>query len=121
MRIKITLASEKSGCIDFNYQHQIQAILYSFLARSDPDYASWLHEQGFAYKNDKRFKLFVFSGITFHGPIKIKSSNRSNRSISSNRLNGLSGLNGFSLLPLQTIPLPFHSRYLRQLINLSSI
>ena len=96
MRIKITLASEKSGCIDFNYQHQIQAILYSFLARSDPDYASWLHEQGFAYKNDKRFKLFVFSGITFHGPIKIKSSNRSNRSISSNRLNGLSGLNGFS-------------------------
>ena len=54
MRIKITLASEKSGCIDFNYQHQIQAILYSFLARSDPDYATWLHEQGFVYKNDKK-------------------------------------------------------------------
>lgn len=96
MRIKITLASEKSGCIDFNYQHQIQAILYSFLARSDPDYATWLHEQGFVYKNDKRFKLFVFSGIIFHGPIKIKSSSRSNRFNRLNSLNSLSGLSGFS-------------------------
>lgn len=88
MRIKITVSSAGSGCIDFNYQHQIQAVIYSFLASSDPDYASWLHEQGFVYKNDKRFKLFVFSGITFHGPIKI---NRFNSSNSSNRLSGLNG------------------------------
>ncbi len=76
MRIKITLSADKSGIIDFNYQHQIQAIIYEFLAKSNPDYSSWLHEQGYVCKNDKRFKLFVFSGITFHKQIKaIRSDN----------------------------------------------
>lgn len=99
MRIKITLSTDKSDIIEFNYQHQIQGLIYSFLSSSDPDYSSWLHEQGFVYDRDKNFKLFVFSGIIFHGPIKIHGSNRSNSSKSSsglNGLNGLSGLNGFS-------------------------
>ncbi|MBI5181334.1 MAG: CRISPR-associated endoribonuclease Cas6 [Nitrospirae bacterium] len=112
MRIKITFASEKSGIIDFNYQHQIQAVIYGFLSRSDPDYASWLHEQGFVYKQDKRFKLFVFSGITFHGPIKIKSSSHSN------------SLNGFSFIASLSNPFTFSfqiaspvDRFLQHLIN----
>ena len=71
MRIKITLAVSSNGRIDFNYQHQMQAIIYQFLARSDPDYASWLHEQGYVYQRDQMFKLFVYSGIIFHGPIMI--------------------------------------------------
>ncbi|MEK6589240.1 MAG: CRISPR-associated endoribonuclease Cas6 [Nitrospinota bacterium] len=71
MRIKITLSSDKPGTINFNYQHQIQGIIYQFLAMSDPDYSAWLHKQGFVYRGDKNFKLFVFSGITFHSPIKI--------------------------------------------------
>ncbi len=96
MRIKITLAACNRGCFDFNYQHQIQAIIYGFLARSDPDYASWLHGQGFVYKGDKRFKLFVFSGIIFNGPIKINSSSSSNGSSGLNRLNSLNGLIGLN-------------------------
>lgn len=92
MRIEITLSSNGHGIIDFNYQHQIQALIYTFLARSDPDYSSWLHGQGFVYKKDKRFKFFVFSGIIFHGSIKINSSSRSS---SSNGLNGFIGLNCF--------------------------
>ena len=92
MRIKITLSTEKPGIIDFNYQHQIQGLIYSFLSSSDPDYSSWLHEQGFVYDRDKNFKLFVFSGITFNAPIKI---NRSNSSNGSSGLNGLNSLNGF--------------------------
>ena len=92
MRIKITLSTDKSGIIDFNYQHQIQGLIYSFLSSSDPDYSSWLHEQGFVYDKDKRFKLFVFSGITFNAPIKINCSNSSN---GSSGLNGLNRLNGF--------------------------
>lgn len=83
MRIKITLSADKSGIIDFNYQHQMQAIIYGFLSRSNPDYAQWLHQQGFVYKKDKRFNLFVFFGITFDGPIK---------SIRSNSLSGLNSL-----------------------------
>src|SRR5574340_1067320 len=95
MRIKITLSADKSGIIDFNYQHQIQALIYRFLSGSNPDYSSWLHEQGYVYKNDKRFKLFVFSGITFNGPIKIICSNSLNRLNGLNYLNSLSDLNGF--------------------------
>jgi CRISPR-associated endoribonuclease Cas6 len=113
MRIKITLAADKSGIIDFNYQHQIQAIIYGFLSRSNPDYAQWLHQQGFVYQKDKRFKLFVFSGITFEGSIKIIRSNRLN---GSNGLNGLSGLNalnsfnnrnGFSFVGSKNAPFTF--------------
>ena len=101
MRIKITLSADKSGNIDFNYQHQIQAMIYGFLSRSNPDYAQWLHQQGFVYKKDKRFKLFVFSGITFDGSIKIICSN------SSSGLSGFKSRNGFSFQASQTNPFTF--------------
>lgn len=78
MRIKITLSADRPAIIDFNYQHQIQALIYAFLSTSNPDYSQWLHEQGFVCKKDKRFKFFVFSGILFHGPIKIIRSGNTN-------------------------------------------
>ncbi len=96
MRIKITLSADKSGIIDFNYQHQLQAIIYEFLSKSNPDYSSWLHEQGYVYKNDKRFKLFVFSGIIFHKQIKIISSSGLNGLNDLSSLNGLNGLNSLN-------------------------
>ncbi len=74
MRIKITLSTNISGVIDFNYQHQIAAIIYKCLNNANPDYAAWLHDQGFAGSNGKHFKLFVFSGITFDGAIKANST-----------------------------------------------
>jgi len=113
MRIKITLAADTSGIIDFNYQHQIQAVIYGFLSRSNPDYAQWLHQQGFVYKKDKRFKLFVFSGITFNCPIKIIRSNRLSSSNGLNGLNGFIGLNslnsrnGFSFAGSKNSPFTF--------------
>lgn len=94
MRIKITLASCSKGAIDFNYQQQIQGLIYKgFLAKSNPEYASSLHKHGYVYERDKWFKLFVFSGIIFDKPIKVIGSNRSNSSSSFNGLNGLNGLN----------------------------
>ncbi|HHT9110513.1 MAG TPA: CRISPR-associated endoribonuclease Cas6 [Candidatus Brocadiaceae bacterium] len=92
MRIKITLSAHKSAIVDFNYQHQIQALIYEFLSRSNPDYAQWLHQQGFVYKRDKRFKFFVFSGILFHGPIKLRTTHATHPG----SWNGLSGLNGLN-------------------------
>jgi len=71
MRIKITLAAIDNGRIDFNYQHQIQSVIYRFLANSSPDYATWLHESGYVYQRDQRFKFFVYSGIIFNGPVKV--------------------------------------------------
>ncbi|TLD43274.1 MAG: CRISPR repeat RNA endoribonuclease Cas6 [Candidatus Jettenia ecosi] len=88
MRIKITLSADRSAIIDFNYQHQIQALIYGFLFTSNPDYSRWLHEQGFVYKKDKRFKFFVFSGILFHGPIKIIRSDNANHANNFNNSNG---------------------------------
>lgn len=78
MRIKITLQSHMPGIIDFNYQHQIQAIIYDFLSYSNPDYSSWLHNQGYIYRREQRFKLFVFSGIIFHNQVKIIKGDRAN-------------------------------------------
>lgn len=95
MRIKITLSAHKPAIIDFNYQHQIQALIYEFLSRSNPDYAQWLHQQGFVYQRDKRFKFFVFSGILFYGPIKLRTSHADSLS-GLNGLNGLSSLNGLN-------------------------
>ncbi|MDN3511934.1 MAG: CRISPR-associated endoribonuclease Cas6 [Candidatus Jettenia sp.] len=88
MRIKITLSADKPAIIDFNYQHQIQALIYGFLFTSNPDYSRWLHEQGFVYKKDKRFKFFVFSGILFHGPIKIIRSDNTNHANNFNNSHG---------------------------------
>jgi CRISPR-associated endoribonuclease Cas6 len=97
VRIKITLSARKSAIVDFNYQHQIQALIYEFLSRSNPDYAQWLHQQGFVYQRDKRFKFFVFSGILFHGPIKLRTSHATHPG-GLNGLNDLSGLNGLNSL-----------------------
>ncbi len=135
MRIKVILSADKSGIVDFNYQHQIQAVIYGFLSRSNPDYAQWLHQQGFIHKKDKRFKLFVFSGITFDGPIRIIRSNNANHShnvadqcnlekspfltnegrLNSRKIyrdsgplsNNFSRLNGFSFNASQTSPFTF--------------
>jgi len=107
MRIKTTFSTDKSGVIDFNYQHQIQALIYGFLSKSNPDYSQWLHQQGFVYKNDKRFKFFAFSGIAFHGPIKIIRSNRLNGSNGLNGLSGFIGLNGFSFKASHISPFTF--------------
>lgn len=89
MRIKITLSIDRPGSVNFNYQHQIQALIYGFLSRSSPDYSQWLHEQGYIYKKDKRFKLFVFSGLIFHKLIKVIFSH------SLNNTNNLNTPDGF--------------------------
>lgn len=50
--------------IPINYQHHLTALVYRLLAASDPEYASFLHEQGYAPEGErKRFKLFVFSWL----------------------------------------------------------
>jgi len=104
MRIKITLAAIDNGRIDFNYQHQIQSVIYRFLANSSPDYATWLHESGYVYQRDQRFKFFVYSGIIFNGPVKV--------------------LNGFNFQASQTHPFTFYfkisspvNRFLQHLIE----
>ena len=61
MRLKLTIAQEKPNqLIPINYQYPISSFIYHTIAKSDNDYAKWLHQKGFASGN-KKFKLFTFS------------------------------------------------------------
>lgn len=64
MRFKLTLVPIGIKSIPFNYQYALSAVIYHKLAQADKDYASFLHETGYA-QNDhsKHFKLFSFSNL----------------------------------------------------------
>lgn len=65
MRFKITLQiqPEVMGIeLPINYQYPLQAAIYHTLAKSDVEFSTWLHENGYQL-NGKRFKLFTFSNL----------------------------------------------------------
>ena len=65
MRFKLTLLlqSEVMGNkIPINYQYPIQSAIYRILAKSDADFSTWLHKNGYQQEG-KRFKLFTFSNL----------------------------------------------------------
>jgi CRISPR-associated endoribonuclease Cas6 len=72
MRFKLTLRRLTQHChIPLSYQHQISAGIYRLLERSSPQYAAFLHEEGYQEKN-KRFKYFTFGQLQVpHGKWKI--------------------------------------------------
>lgn len=62
MRIQI-LADVGAGLtLPINYNYMLAGVIYRFLAESDPEYASFLHKEGYAAA-EKRFKLFTFSQL----------------------------------------------------------
>ncbi|KAA6331405.1 hypothetical protein EZS27_019988 [termite gut metagenome] len=65
MRFKLTLKVEKAyfgNAIPINYQYELSAVIYKILAKSNEQYATWLHDNGFELGH-KRFKLFTFSRL----------------------------------------------------------
>ena len=62
MRIKIVVDVGAGITLPINYNYQLAGVIYRFLAESDPEYASFLHEEGYAAA-EKRFKLFAFSQL----------------------------------------------------------
>ena len=62
MRIKILADVGDGITFPINYNYQLAGVIYRFLAESDPEYASFLHEEGYAAA-EKRFKLFTFSQL----------------------------------------------------------
>ncbi|AVX29685.1 CRISPR-associated endoribonuclease Cas6 [Carboxydocella sp. JDF658] len=61
MRLDIILKTkDKEVLLPFNYQYQITSFIYEMVAKSSPDYATKLHDEGFG---EKRFKFFTFSQI----------------------------------------------------------
>ena len=62
MRIKILADVGDGITLPINYNHLLTGVIYRFLAESDPEYASFLHNQGYG-NEPKRFKLFTFSQL----------------------------------------------------------
>ena len=62
MRIQILADVGDGISLPINYNYPLAGVIYRFLAESDPEYASFLHEEGYAAA-EKRFKLFTFSQL----------------------------------------------------------
>ena len=62
MRIQIQADVGNGITLPINYNHLLAGVIYRFLAESDPEYASFLHEEGYRAA-EKRFKLFTFSQL----------------------------------------------------------
>ena len=62
MRIHILADVGKGITLPINYNHLLTGIIYRFLAESNPEYASFLHDDGY-HADAKRFKLFTFSQL----------------------------------------------------------
>ena len=62
MRIKITCDIGKGVCLPINYNYFLTGVVYQFLKESDPEYAQFLHQDGYELEN-RRFKLFTFSQL----------------------------------------------------------
>ncbi len=62
MRIHILADVGNGITLPINYNHLLTGIIYRFLAESNPEYASFLHDDGY-HADAKRFKLFTFSQL----------------------------------------------------------
>ena len=62
MRIKITCDIDEGLHLPINYNYFLAGAIYQFLKESDPEYADFLHQDGYEVEN-RRFKLFTFSQL----------------------------------------------------------
>ncbi len=62
MRIQIFADVGKGITLPINYNHLLVGVIYKFLAQSNPEYANFLHGEGY-HAAEKRFKLFTFSQL----------------------------------------------------------
>lgn len=66
MRIKITLTGLRNKVFKRDHFYQLSGLIYSMLGNSNPEFSSWLHNNG--YKNgNKSFKFFNFSRLLTKG------------------------------------------------------
>ncbi len=62
MRIQILVDVDKQITLPINYNHLLVGAIYRFLSESNPEYADFLHDEGYQAAR-KRFKLFTFSQL----------------------------------------------------------
>lgn len=62
MRIQIQAEVGSGMSLSINYNHHLVGAIYRFLTESNPEYADFLHREGYKVA-EKRFKLFTFSQL----------------------------------------------------------
>lgn len=64
MRIALQLLPKtKTALVPINYQYPLSAAIYKILAQASPDYAAFLHDQGYPAPSGRLMKLFTFSKL----------------------------------------------------------
>ena len=64
MRLIVTCDLQRETAFPVNYQEYLAALAYRLLQDSDPEYARFLHDEGYtANAGSRRYKLFTFSGL----------------------------------------------------------
>ncbi len=72
MRIKLSLRPVSNAkAVPVNYQYPLSAAIYKILDKASPEYATFLHDQGYTAPSGRLMKLFTFSrlwipGVRFH-------------------------------------------------------
>jgi len=65
MRFLVQLAIDKAfggNTLPINYQYEMSSFVYAAIHRSNAQYSTWLHQNGFIADN-KQFRLFTFSHL----------------------------------------------------------
>jgi len=71
MHFRVTFSVLKLGqLLPLSYQYELSAWIYKQIERTDSEFASFLHEEGY-YNEGKRFKLFTFSNLFIPPPYEI--------------------------------------------------
>ena len=68
MRISLQLRpAGHSAAVPLNYQYPLSAAIYKILRQASPEYASFLHDQGYPAPSGRLMKLFTFSKLWIPG------------------------------------------------------
>ncbi|TVR77367.1 MAG: CRISPR-associated endoribonuclease Cas6 [Saprospirales bacterium] len=67
MRFILTLENNTPQRVPINYQYPLSAWIYKTFAAADGEFANWLHEHGYAFNGNRKFKLFTFSNLMLRG------------------------------------------------------
>jgi len=69
MRLHIRFQLEETAILPIDHNHELLGLVYRLLAKSDEEYAAFLHGEGYREQAEspKRSKLYTFSGLRVEG------------------------------------------------------
>jgi CRISPR-associated endoribonuclease Cas6 len=72
MRFSLSLQTKgRQNYIPVDYQYYIGASIYKVIGKADPEFAAFLHREGYTFGN-KQFKFFCYSPLKLGKPVLLK-------------------------------------------------